>query len=180
MPDWLCKIVIPILALLTIAFVFVVVWANVRLVEEAKVRAELVASVPSTSPILKEFERLFSDTRHEIESGYHRFPNGESRWVNIWRGEAWLYGRHALAINFPFGKREDGTIKLLDEPTFYFSSLTESGIDEEGQWYRMGESMSFNTKDWKRLVDAGGDFSVLGLTVIKDSPVEHFEQWRQR
>ena len=179
MPDWLSKIVISILALLSIAIVWVSIDVYAFSVEQHKVQTELIANAPQNSPFLREFEGLFSDAEHKIESGKHLFPNGERRSVKIWYCKAWLYGRHAIGMSFPFETKEDGTINLLAEPDFSFSSLAESGIDEEGLWFRLGESRSFKVRDWKRLVDAGGDFSVLGLTVTEGSPVEHFEQWKQ-
>ena len=179
MPDWLSKIVISILAMLTIVFLFVVVSANADLIEEAELRAALIANAPKSLPLLKEFERLFSDTEHKIISGYHLFPDGESRWVEIWNGHAWFHDRHALEMNFPFDVTNDGTIEPLDEPTFFFSSLAASGRDDEGLWFRLGESRSFEVNDWRKLVDSDGDFSLLGLTITEDSPIEHFEQWKR-
>ena len=82
-------------------------------------------------------------------------------------------------MDFPFGSKDDGTIKLLDEPKFVFSSLAQSGRDDGGLWFRNGESRMFESTDWKKLVDADGDFSVLGLTVVDNSPMEHFEQWKR-
>ena len=83
-------------------------------------------------------------------------------------------------MRFPFHANQDGTIKLLDEPTFFFCELAEAGINDEGNpWFRHGESRSIDVNEWKKLVDSDGDFSELGLTVIEDSPIENFELWKK-
>ena len=174
MPDWAIKILLTIIACLTIGFLFVA--GCPRGPDDAAV----ITTALKMSPIPRDFRKLFPDSAHSIDYMKHRFPDGEYRWGDNWYGQAYLHNRYAIEMRFPFETNEDGTIALLDEPTFFFCELAEAGINEKGNpWFRHGESRSIDTNEWNKLVEVDGDCSVLGLTIIKDSPIKNFELWTQ-
>ena len=78
MSDWAIKILLVILAILTMGFVFIVWFPH------GPDKNALIANALVNSPTPREFERLFPDCEHSIDYMKHRFPSGEYRFVDNW------------------------------------------------------------------------------------------------
>ena len=174
MPNWVIKVLLTIVVCLTVALLFVAGCPS------GTDDTDATTAALKMPPVAQDFEKLFPDSVHSIDHMKHQYPDGEYRRGDNWYGKAYLHNRYSIDMRFPFETNEDSTVKILDEPTFFFCELAEAGINEQGNpWFRHGESRCIDHSEWNKLVDAEGDFSVLGLTIIKDSPIENFELWTQ-
>ena len=67
-------------------------------------------------------------------------------------------------------------VELVGEPTFRLLEITNVSDDGGGTSYGgLGQKL-FGRADWQKVVDAGGDFSAIGLTLDQNNPVAGFEK----
>jgi predicted phage gp36 major capsid-like protein len=68
-------------------------------------------------------------------------------------------------------------------PQFTLQEITQVVVDSAHRStavYTGNTSLTFGLNEWKKLVAAKGDLSVLGVTEIKDQPVQNFDaSWQE-
>jgi hypothetical protein len=147
---------------------------------------------------LREFERLFPSYLCEFDYGKRKLvinPTGTSRnAANLdpnspvkWRLSAGLHRRYlfVMEIDIVFAKVDPETGKIFSsgshkEPTF---ALWEARwVSAPLVLFRkrrartsLEKIRTFAAGEWRRLVEAEGDFSVLGVELKDDDPVRNFE-----
>jgi hypothetical protein len=124
-------------------------------------------------PWPKEMESLFGEGDHFIT--HYGFSPGPK----LWNSEVYFYGRYRLTMQVTVSL-DPGNARVLgntEPPKFYLREIksvtTEDGTLAayfSGRW-------EFDSKKWKQLVQARGDWSVLGIPVKKNDPVPRFEEY---
>jgi len=107
--------------------------------------------------------------------------------------ETRLFDRYELAMAVPVTlDRRRQKIKSFGEPKFLLNEIAEvTQIRKEGRWPDGSPSMStnlsvrfqssrhFDLSEWKKTVEAGGDFAVIGFTLLTNSPAPGFDYLRK-
>lgn len=130
-------------------------------------------------PEAKQIEELLGDSDHFISY------SGSRSVGNNWNTEVYFYGRYVLTMQVPvrMGYEFDEVLEVLDEPKFYLvevRSIEFYGNDNNpGASFEQGDDYPypFTAKDWAKVYQAKGDFSVIGIDLKKDQPVKDFEKY---
>jgi hypothetical protein len=124
-----------------------------------------------------QFNRLFPGSQNIIS--YYTGVVGPSAWTS----SIGLHGRYVFKVHLEVGFDETRTkIVSYGPPTFYLYELTKIDV-KTNQNPVISNTMvtTFDGNSWARFVQAKCDFSVLGITLQTNNPVEHFEEyWKER
>jgi hypothetical protein len=125
-------------------------------------------------PQAMEMEKLFGEGDHFISSPG---PTGTRDWNSV----VYFGGRYTLTMQVEvktdadFGKITD----VVGKPLFVLEearriirspSGTTTGASFSNDW-------KFGVDDWKKVVDAKGDFGVIGIKTRNDEPLEGFDAY---
>ncbi len=129
-------------------------------------------------PYVPEFIRLFPNSIH-----FYSYYTGEAG-SPTWNSKAGLFGRYVLTMQIPvtFDSTRT-TVKSYGAPKFYFVEMTRITPYANGSAdirYRPAAQRNFGEAEWKKFVEANGDWSVLDIKVVKDKPVPHFDEYWKR
>jgi len=147
---------------------------------------------------LREFERLFPKYLCELdctESNFVIEPNGTG--ANIaylepnspvrWLLSAGLYKHYVLVmeIDIVIAKVDPETREVIspgshDEPTFSLWEISSVSaplvlFEKRHAWTSRKRIKTFGLNEWRRLVEAQGDFAVLEIQLKQNAPVADFE-----
>lgn len=147
----------------------------------------------NTIPELREFERLFPDYLYNfyVDKSVDTFdfasdyadPNSFVGWELI----AGLYNRYVfvMSVDIVFARIDPVTKKVLfpgshKEPEFSLWQVDSVSVPLVffGRRYALTSRHSIkilSNEEWKRLVEARGDFSALGIQLEQNAPVRNFE-----
>jgi hypothetical protein len=139
--------------------------------------ARTVASAIGTEPNVRSFDALFPNGEHFIS--YFTGLAGQP----LWNSKAGLYGRYVLTMQFDVAlDRKAGTLTASGQPEFHLVEVESITALPDGRAeIRYGPTQEqFGPVEWRKLVESGGDLSVLGIDVKKEQPVAGFEaHWRE-
>jgi hypothetical protein len=133
-----------------------------------------------------EFVQLFPNA----ESGFSYYIGGAG--TTAFYMDADLYGRYELKLFLPSIKFDASRRKVtgFGDPEFIIQEVAElKQISKVGSlgavtnWsvsYSTQGSRRFGGAEWKKVVAARGDFSVIGFNFITNSPVPKFREYRDR
>jgi hypothetical protein len=124
-------------------------------------------------PEAMQVERLFGEADHFIS---YSGPNVKQDWNTV----VFFYGRYELTmqVDVKTNAAFSEVTEVVGEPKFYLLEIKEiTGADAGGARYNGSAQRTFGLTDWKKLYDAKGDFSVLGITIHKDRPVDNFDRF---
>lgn len=119
-----------------------------------------------------QIEDCFGEADHFISYSGPNVPRD-------WNTEAFFYGRYTLTMQVEV--KTDSAFseitEVVGEPKFYLREVREilrvpDGTPSEA---RFAGEWRFGKDDWKKVHDAKGDFSVIGIAIKKDQPVQDFE-----
>jgi hypothetical protein len=161
----------------------------------------------TTIPQLQEYERLFpkylfvfdfNDSAIVLDANgtedyiFEHDPNSIVRW----RLSAGLHKRYlvVMEIDVIFARIDPETKEIVspgshDEPVFSLWEVTSISIypqlvlfGERQAWAEREKIKTLTNDEWKKLVKADGEFSVLGIELKKDDPIPDFELacWNNR
>jgi hypothetical protein len=120
-----------------------------------------------------EIERVFGNANHNLSADHGGISDGQ------WKTDAYFADRYVLHFSVDIKVDCDrGTVlSVSDQPTMFIEEY-ERLDDDNGRWVGYGgKQFRLTAADWKKVVDAGGDFSVIGVTIIKDRPVQNFRAY---
>jgi len=133
-------------------------------------------SAATRLPIAVEFEKLFPGHTDHFISQYGFNRNGGDR-TNTWNSEAYFDGRYALTMQTEVVvDYQNHTVKSSGESPFY---LVEHYFICPDLSSREREVAKFGKAEWEKLYASGGDFSVIGVHIVKDQPVANFDAMAQ-
>ena len=138
----------------------------------SKHKADILAHMRSTE-VIKQFELLFPDGIHHVSRLYDKYP--------FWSSRIDLYSRYQFSLNMNLELDDSGhRVELFNEPEFYIEEIKHvtfyDGKPDGGCTYTDNQ-LRFGLDRWKDLVQAEGDFSVLGYEIVKDNPVRGFDDF---
>jgi len=135
---------------------------------------QTVQSGIKTLPWPKQMEALFGDGDHFIT--HYGFSPGPKEWTT----EVFFGGRYTLALKVDVEiDYKAQTIKTnVSSPKFYLFEVGSllrgakgvEGADISKQWI-------LDEEKWKKLVQAKGDWSAIGIPVKTNSPVPEFDEY---
>ncbi|MEO7676007.1 MAG: hypothetical protein ABIV39_04500 [Verrucomicrobiota bacterium] len=122
----------------------------------------------------KEVETLFGATNvdHFISNFGGKAP--------IWNSVAYFAGRYTLSLRFPIaidyeqckldGAINSAQIQINETIKVEISKSGVAGATERGQW-------RLNENEWKWLVKNNGDWSVVNVPIMTNSPIKDFDEF---
>lgn len=124
-------------------------------------------------PAARQMQEVYGDVDHAIS--YH----GSLEVGNEWWTEVFLHGRYELTMWVPvrMGEDFDQVLAVEGEPTFQLREINRIEIDQYGSpvaYYNAAAQQTFGIEEWKKIYEADGDLSVLGITV-KKKPLKHWD-----
>jgi hypothetical protein len=119
-----------------------------------------------------EFNRLFPDAFNTIS--YYNGLAGKPNWYS----KAGLHRRYVLKMEVEIELDSARTdIRSTGLPRLYLYEFTNISFRSNGAPRIQGQQLAtLSSDDWRRLVDAHGDFRGLGITLETNKPVEGFEE----
>lgn len=140
-------------------------------------QAAAEANGVSGIPEVKQFAALFRGADHFISrySGSHG--------PIVWNSQVGLHGRYIVSLTFPIEfdatrthPRRTGPAELFLKEVSEVRMKTNGTVD--GTSYTT-KQFRFGIEEWERVNKSGGDWSVLGIQMITDKPIKHFEKaWK--
>lgn len=123
-----------------------------------------------TVPVLKDFRSLYPDSTIQ----YLSFAGADFPSLSA---DTALYGRYTLNLRVPVFYSADNKVVLrYGDPEFFLCEI--KSIQMEGKTmrgYDAGDQQwHFGGDVWKQVLDAGGDFEVVGYDLKKDAPIKNF------
>src|SRR5437660_1287689 len=139
--------------------------------------AEALKDGKKTIPYAREFNELFPKAWN-----FYSYYTGEAR-TPVWNSMVGLYGRYTLTmrVDVSFDKSRKKVVSY-GKPKFQLLEVEEIEPLPQGRaeiHLRTEGQRDFGEEEWKKLVEAKGDFEAIGITLIKDKPVKGFDQhWK--
>jgi hypothetical protein len=119
-----------------------------------------------------EFNRLYPGASNIIS--YFTGAIGQPAWTS----SIGLHDRYVLKMHhiIEFGKARTNIVSS-GSPMFYLYEVPSITPRTNGGFnYQMRDIATFGLNGWRRLVESKGDFSILGITLETNKPVEHFQE----
>ena len=148
-----------------------------------------LADATNAIPCAVDFARLFPGLRNTFS--YYSGGTGPS-FLNM---ERLLFERYQLTLRIPvtFGASRRN-VRSFGEPEFLMQEISEvrkirkvgslGPVENVSVQYNPDHLLRFGAGEWKNVVKARGDFSVIGFTVITNSPAPGFDDlqkdWEMR
>jgi hypothetical protein len=127
-------------------------------------------------PEAMQIEKLFGEADHFIS---YSGPGVRQDWNT----EVFFRGRYTLTMQVdvktePAGAEFSKVTSVVGEPKFFLHEVSKVTLSPSGSVETdFSKEWKFGLNDWKKLVDANGDFSAIGITIKKDQPVENFPKY---
>jgi hypothetical protein len=159
----------------------------------------LVISISGCSLSMSNYKNTVRDgikTVPQVQEIVQMFPNapidnfitqyGFDKGVPVtWNTVAYIYGRYEFGyqVNVIVDYKNNKISKVVGIPTFYLwevatvSKPTADGAVESTYKSSNGNKSPFGEKQWNKVVAAKGDFSVIGIHLITNSPVPGFDDY---
>lgn len=109
--------------------------------------------------------------------------SGTRKAGNVWTSTVNFGGRYELSMQIPvkMGRSFDEVLTVQGSPMFVLMEISEISL-ENGVSGRMNSSFEkqyghFDAAKWKKVYEAKGDFSVIGIPLKKDQPVVGFDEY---
>lgn len=117
----------------------------------------------------QQMESLFCEVDHFVSS------NGQ------WNSEAFFADRYVLTmqVDVKVSADFDEVLAIKGDPEFHLREIETVQILDDGRVHTTFAKIegTFGLAEWKRVVDAGGDFSKIGIKVTLHRPVKSFERY---
>ena len=124
-------------------------------------------------PEAMQVEQLFGEADHFISYSGPYVPQE-------WNTEVFFYGRYELTMQVQVKTNSafSEVTEVVGEPKFYLHEVKEiRGADAGEARYNGSGQRTFGLTEWKKIYNAKGDFSVIGITIHKDQPVDNFDRF---
>ena len=140
-------------------------------------QSRVVASGRATMVPVQQFERLHPGASHFVSylTGTHGTPT--------WNSVAGLYGRYELTMQVPvrLNAMRNG-VASYGQPVFALAEVRSVTPGAAGALdvTHGGVDATFGPAEWQKVVDRGGDFGALGLSLQMNQPVPGFNTYLGR
>jgi hypothetical protein len=128
----------------------------------------------ATIPAARQFQELFPGSHN----GYAHYAGVKN--TPELQCQTLLYVRYELTFQIEV-KFDDQRTKIISygEPKFSLTEIEKVTPSADGTTdMRSGDlQLRFGAQEWQKVYDARGDFSALGVKLVKDKPVPNLEAW---
>ncbi len=91
-----------------------------------------------------------------------------------------LFNRYQLSLRVPVTFDENRRkVKSFGEPVFLLNEISEVKKENWGVSYNVQNQRRFGSNEWRKIVAAQGDFSIVGYRILTNSPVPGFDALRK-
>ena len=100
-----------------------------------------------------------------------------------WNTEVYFAGRYRLTMQVEVKVDRDFSrvVEVIGEPAFYLSEIAQVELNANGTFSAgtdgSGQQAVFGMKEWNKIVQSKGDFSLVGVHIKKGQPVPNFEKF---
>ncbi len=100
-----------------------------------------------------------------------------------WNTEVHFAGRYCLTmqVDVKVDSSFSKIVEVIGEPKFFLAEFTRVEVDADGRVGAGSDHPSqyaeFGVREWNKVVQAKGDFSVVGVPIKKHQPVPNFEKY---
>ena len=142
--------------------------------QEAVLQPQRLKSALQVIPYAAEFRQTFPAATYDVYGSRDGFQFG---------AEVGLHSRYVLSLHIPFITAPDKvSVVAFGRPEFKLLEVSHIERLPDGRLstqFLPARELGFDTNEWRSVVKARGDFSVVGYTMITNMPVEFFgEIWR--
>ena len=129
---------------------------------------QMVPSGYGLIPEAKQIDDLLGPARHQVSN--YREPD-----IVEWQTDALFGGRYELVMTerVRVDRRSGRVTELIEAPRFQFLEIEKT--DGSRTNFRQATQREFGVDQWRQLVKAGGDFSVIGIQLDRNNPVPGFD-----
>ena len=97
-----------------------------------------------------------------------------------WISEVYFNGRYELVmtVDIRVDRRTSSVSKVIGTPSFHLHEIESVEMLSGGRAsisYRESAQRDFSSAEWQRVVEAKGDFSVIGIQIQKAPPIDNFD-----
>lgn len=103
-----------------------------------------------------------------------------------WSSEVFFAEKYILTMQVPvrMGRSFDKVLEVQGEPKFYLNEVDSIEKKNKGYIGNLNSTFKwsepFGVKKWKRIYEAGGDFSAAAITLKLNQPVKYFSQYQSQ
>lgn len=151
--------------------------ASGGMVRATRNRDDYIATVRSAKdalPIAMQMEEFFPVADHFITE-YAMFDSKPK----TWNTEVFFGGRYTLTmqVDVYIDYKTNRIVNVVGEPKFWLVGTESVKVLPDGRAYHVGgDGGEFGADEWKKVRDAKGDFSVIGIKINRE-PAENFEEY---
>jgi hypothetical protein len=123
-------------------------------------------------PEAKQIDKLFGPAWHELSN--YEYPD-----IAEWQTDAFFGGRYELemSVKVRIDRHSGKVTNVLGEPHFILLEIREiKDLREVG--YDGNHQREFGADEWRRIVNANGDFNAIGIQLNQNRPLADFEKYR--
>ena len=138
-------------------------------------------------PQVRQIETLFGKGDHFITGGEPHLMPGGANDICQWSTDVYFAGRYQLTmwVDIEIDRRNSEVSRVVDTLKFRLLEVTRVDMLSDGRpsiSYGGSGQREFSAADWKKVVEAKGDFSVIGIQIRNDAPIANFDElmkWSQ-
>jgi hypothetical protein len=146
-------------------------------------RAVAIRSGCDKIPQVRQIDRILGNAVHRVSS---RMGHDQVVGRYEWSSEVYFGGRYELVmwVDVEVDQRSSEISTILDAPKFRLLEVGRVDLSSErGPSISYQGQREFNAAEWERVVEADGDFSVIGIEINNSQPIANFDEmikWMQR
>ncbi len=139
-------------------------------------RATAMRSGYDQIPQARQIDELLGKADHSVMNEGDDTDEGvKEEWIS----EAYFGGRYELVmtIDIRVDRRTSNVSKVIGTPRFRLLEIESVEMLSGGRAsvsYRGSGQREFSSVEWERVVEANGDFSVIGIEIVKSTPIPNF------
>lgn len=143
-------------------------------------RSEIHWALDSSTDVKQKVQDLFgrNDPRTELVLSSWTYTGTNRPCLVI--GSTWLYGRYQISLYVPVESAWNDSGQRIRPYTSYAGTVLEIAEmgDKRMDWSK--PIFCITPSEWEQVVNAGGDFSVIGRQLITNKPVSYAPMIRYR
>ncbi|HEV3417921.1 MAG TPA: hypothetical protein VG056_13935, partial [Pirellulales bacterium] len=125
-----------------------------------------------------EMQELFGAENVDHFITHYGFP-GEK--TNSWKTNVWLGGRYELGmeVEVVVDYQNHGIERVVGKPKFFLSVVQRVDVLPDGRaviYYDERQARQFGPDEWATVYKNKGDFSKIGVTIVRDAPIPGFDE----
>lgn len=127
-------------------------------------------------PEARQMDELFGKSNVDHFISYHGSLDAGS----TWNSEVFFADRYRLTMQVPvkMGRSFNEVLDVLGKPKFWLIEVTSIDISERSADVKEPTNLNpFGLDQWEKVLEAEGNFSVLGIEFKKDQPVRGFARY---